>query len=234
MLRYSRLTLILVIFAIVTAVSISLSVTRTVTWAHDSGAQEKEANHAHDTKDGGHAHGEHTHGSSDSGHVHGEHDDDHPHGSGDDGHAHDGDSHHPHADEDTVTLSDKAKANIGLKTAETAMRTIERGVQVHGHVIPHPSGRIDVTPRIGGIVRSIHFSLGDSPDRGDVLLELESIDLQMAQIGLIEAAAQQKSLVAKQERLTEVFAKQIRRELQTRQIDYLQSLSELETAPDCR
>ena len=228
MLRYSRLTLILVIFAIVTAVSISLSVTRRVTWAHDSGAQEKEGNHAHDTKDGGHAHGEHTHGSSDSGHVHGEHDDDHPHGSGDDGHAHGEGSHHPHADEDTVTLSDKAKANIGLKIAETAVRTIERGVQVHGHVIPHPSGRIDVTPRIGGIVRSIHFSLGDSPDRGDVLLELESIDLQMAQIELIEAAAQQKSLVAKQERLTEVFAKQIRRELQTRQIDYLQSLSELE------
>ena len=61
-----------------------------------------------------------------------------------------------------------------------------------------------------------------------MLLELESIDLQMAQIDLIEAVAQQNSLVAKLERLTEVFAKQIRRELQIRQIDYLQSLSELE------
>ena len=49
----------------------------------------------------------------------------------------------------------------------------------------------------------------------------------MAQIELIEAIAQQKSLVAKLERLTEVFAKQIRRELQTRQIDYLESRSEL-------
>ena len=57
---------------------------------------------------------------------------------------------------------------------------------------------------------------------------MESLDLQIAQIELIEAASQQQSLVSKLTRLTEVFAKQIRRELQTRQIDYLQSLSELQ------
>ena len=146
----------------------------------------------------------------------------------DNGHVHGEDLSHSHAEEDTVRLSDKARANIGLKTAKTDVRAIERGVQVTGNVIPHPSGQIHVTPRIGGIVKNIHFNLGDSPNEGDVLLELESIDLQMAQIDLIEAVAQQKSLVSKLERLTEVFAKQIRRELQTREIDYLQSLSELE------
>ena len=63
---------------------------------------------------------------------------------------------------------------------------------------------------------------------GDLLLELESLDLQMAQIEMIEAVAQKRSLESKLAKLTEVFAKQIRRELQTRQIDYLQSLSELQ------
>ncbi len=133
-----------------------------------------------------------------------------------------------HAQANTVTLTDKAKANIGLKTAEADIRTIETVASVHGNVIAHPARQAIVTPRIGGIVKRIHFSVGESPKKGDLLLELESIDLQMAQIELIEAVSQQKSLVSKLTRLTEVFAKQIRRELQTRQIDYLQSLSELQ------
>lgn len=143
-------------------------------------------------------------------------------------HTHGGtaDAGHPQGNE--VTLTAKAKANIGLKTDEADIRTIETVASVHGNVIAHPARQAIVTPRIGGIVKRIHFSMGESPKKGDLLLELESLDLQMAQIELIEAASQQKSLVSKLTRLTEVFAKQIRRELQTRQIDYLQSLSELQ------
>ena len=152
-----------------------------------------------------------------------------------DAHVHDGQAHthggqadQTHSQENTVTLTDKAKVNIGLKTDEADIRAIETVVSVHGNVIAHPERQAIVTPRTGGIVKRIHFSVGETPKKGDVLLELESLDLQMAQIELLEAASQQKSLVSKLARLTAVFAKQIRRELQTRQIDYLQSLSELQ------
>ena len=143
-------------------------------------------------------------------------------------HTHGGTANAGHPQGNKVTLTDKAKANIGLKTAEADIRAIEAVASVHGNVIAHPGRQAIVTPRIGGIVKRIHFSVGESPKKGDLLLELESLDLQMAQIELIEAASQQQSLVSKLTRLTEVFAKQIRRELQTRQIDYLQSLSELQ------
>jgi RND family efflux transporter MFP subunit len=142
-------------------------------------------------------------------------------------HTHGEQAGHAHSQENTVTLTDKAKVNIGLKTDEADIRAIETVVSVHGNVMAHPERQAIVTPRTGGIVKRIHFSVGETPKKGDVLLELESLDLQMAQIELLEAASQQKSLVSKLARLTEVFAKQIRRELQTRQIDYLQSLSEL-------
>ena len=135
---------------------------------------------------------------------------------------------HTHAPENVVTLTTQAKANIGLRTAEVDLRGIEKVVHVHGNVMPHPKRQAIVTPRIGGIVKNIHFSVGESVKKGDILLELESLDLQMTQIELIEAVAQKNSLEARLARLTEVFAKQIRRELQTRQIDYLQSLSELQ------
>ena len=143
-------------------------------------------------------------------------------------HIHDEQTGHAHSQENTVTLTDKAKINIGLKTDEVDIRAIETVVPVHGNVIAHPKRQAIVTPRTGGIVKRIHFNVGETLKKGDTLLELESLDLQIAQIELIEAASQQQSLISKLTRLTEVFAKQIRRELQTRQIDYLQSLSELQ------
>lgn len=131
-------------------------------------------------------------------------------------------------EDNKVILSNKAKANIGLKTAEADLRTIEKVVQVTGNIIAHPGRQAVVTPRIGGIVKRIHFNLGDAVKRGDVLLELESLDLQLAEIDLIEAVHQQKSLDAKLAKQKSVFAKQIRLELQTRQIDYLESIAEMQ------
>ena len=148
--------------------------------------------------------------------------------SADDAHDHGEQATHAHTAENTVTLTDKAKANIGLKTAEADLRAIEKVVQVTGNVIAHPSKQAIVTPRIGGIVKGIHFNLGDTVKKGDVLLELESLDLQLAEIDLIEAVHQQKSLNSKLSKQKSVFAKQIRLELQTRQIDYLESVAELQ------
>ncbi len=146
----------------------------------------------------------------------------------DDPHIHAGEDGHAYEAENTVTLTDKAKTNIGLETAEADIRPIEKVVQVTGNIIAHPGKQAVVTPRISGIVKRIHSNLGDSIKKGDVLLELESLDLQLAEIDLIEAVHQQKSLDTTLAKQKSVFAKQIRLELQTRQIDYLESLSELQ------
>ena len=135
---------------------------------------------------------------------------------------------HTHAPENVVTLTNQAKMNIGLRTAEADVRAIEGVVGVHGNVVAHPGRQAIVTPRISGIVKNIHSNVGKSVKKGDVLIELESLELQLAQIELIAAVAQKRSLEAKLTGLTAGLAKQIRRELQTRQIDYLQSLSELQ------
>ena len=138
------------------------------------------------------------------------------------------DDAHAYAAKNAVTLTDKAKANIGLKTVEADLRAIEKVVQVTGNIIAHPGKQAIVTPRIGGIVKRIHFNLGDSVKEGDVLLELESVDLQLAEIDLIEAVQQQKSLNAKLTKQKSAFAEQIRLELQTRQIGYLESFAEMQ------
>ena len=155
----------------------------------------------------------------------------------DDGHAtdqtekHDDECHvhsksHAHSEETVLKLSDKAKANIGLKTAKADWRPIEEIVPVTGTIKAHPEKQAVVTPRISGIVRQIHFSLGDMVKEGDVLLELESLDLQTMQVELIEAAKQRALLSDKRTILRIAGAKAIRFELRNQQIDYLESVSE--------
>lgn len=144
-----------------------------------------------------------------------------------DTHSHGEDAPAQHTSANTVILTDKAKANIGLKTVEADVRAIEKVVEVTGNIIAHPRKQAIVTPRIGGIVKRVNFNLGDTVKKGDVLIELESLDLQLAEIDLIEAEHQHKSLDSKFAKQKSVFAKQIRLELQTRQIDYLESIAEL-------
>ena len=191
----------------------------------DDHVHDEDDDHVHDENDE-HVHDEdddHGHDEDDD-HVHDE-DDDHTHDEDDD-HTHHEDDDHTHDEDDSVTLSDKAKANIGLKTAIADTRSIDKVVQVTGNIISHPIKRAIVTPRIGGIVKHLHYKLGDTVKKGDVLLELESIDLQLAVINLIEAVQQQKALDSKSAKQKSVFAKQIRMELQTRQIDFLESIRE--------
>ena len=210
MLRHSHLTLFFAIFVILMQGLIVVDFTVISTWAEDGHVHDDDTSHPHDND--GQAHDDapsHSH-------------------NGDGEHTHDAQSDRSHGDENVVTLTNQAKANIGLRTAEVDTRPIETIVSVHGNVIAHPGRQAIVTPRISGIVKHIHFSIGETVKSSDLLLELESLDLQMAQIEMIEAVAHKRSLASKLARLTEVFAKQIRRELQTRQIDYLQSLSELQ------
>ncbi|RKU27084.1 hypothetical protein C6497_12360 [Candidatus Poribacteria bacterium] len=132
----------------------------------------------------------------------------------------------PTSKKNSVTLTDKAKANIGLMTAEADIRTIEKVVQITGNIIPQPEKQAVVTPRIGGIVKKVNFNLGDSVKKGDVLIQLESLDLQLNEINLIEAVLQHKSLTSKLAHQKDVFAKQIKLELQSMLIDYLESTAE--------
>ena len=74
-----------------------------------------------------------------------------------DTHVHGEQADHSHAPEDVVTLTDQAKANIGLRTAEADLRAIDTVVHAHGNVIAHPGRQAIVTPRIGGIVTAHPF-----------------------------------------------------------------------------
>ena len=76
-------------------------------------------------------------------------------------------------------------------------------------------------------MKHLHFGLGDTVKRGDVLLELESIDLQARQIELITAVNHLNALAKQKTALKMASAEQIRFTLRNSQIDYLQLVANL-------
>ena len=86
-----------------------------------------------------------------------------------------------------LTQINRAYKNIGIQTVEASLRPIEDVVVTTGSIRAIPRRSAIVMPRCSGIVKHLHFGLGDTVKRGDVLLELESIDLQARQIELITA-----------------------------------------------
>jgi len=71
-------------------------------------------------------------------------------------------------------VSEATAAAIGLQTAEIDFGTVENVVRLTGIVRPLLDRVQAVAPRIAGVVRSIHFRVGDTVKAGDVIAEVDS------------------------------------------------------------
>jgi multidrug efflux pump subunit AcrA (membrane-fusion protein) len=72
----------------------------------------------------------------------------------------------------------KEPATVAVVVAPVTVRTIQRKVQVVGTLYGHEE--ITLTPKVDGRVVKIHHDVGDRVKAGDVLLEMEQIDYQLA------------------------------------------------------
>jgi multidrug efflux pump subunit AcrA (membrane-fusion protein) len=81
---------------------------------------------------------------------------------------------HDAADPGTITLTEQAKINIGLTTAEADLRIIEQVTRVPGTVRAHPNRVAYVNTRIEGRVENLFANLGDRVAKGQKLAEVQS------------------------------------------------------------
>ena len=127
-------------------------------------------------------------------------------------------SNHDHVE--VLTLTEKARHNIGIQTAKVAHRSIDRVVTTTGSIRAMPKQTATVTPRWNGIIKQVHLGLGDNVQKGQLLLELECLNLQISQIEFITALDRLQVLVQQQQALKAVSAQQIRLTLRQTQINY--------------
>ena len=76
-----------------------------------------------------------------------------------------------------VQVAREARANLGLKLVEAEIRPMESTLAVIGEIAPLPNRAGAVTSRIAGRVTWIGVAEGDSVQKGDPLVEVESLQL---------------------------------------------------------
>ena len=76
-----------------------------------------------------------------------------------------------------VQVSSEARKNLGLELAEAALRPMESALVVIGEIAPLPNRAGAVTSRIAGRVTWLGVAEGDSVRKGELVVEVESLQL---------------------------------------------------------
>jgi len=84
--------------------------------------------------------------------------------------------HDEHGEEGTVSLTERQMDAIGLKMVRIERRNLNIGVQVTGKLELAPQDIADISPIMGGVVKSISVIEGDKVTKGQLLATLEHPD----------------------------------------------------------
>ena len=104
-------------------------------------------------------------------HGHAGHDEDEQHA----------DDHDEHAEESgLIRLSREAIEEAGIEVVEATGGELQNMISLPGEVILNPDKLAHIVPRVGGIVRDVHKTVGDEVRSGDVMAVLESRELAEA------------------------------------------------------
>ena len=158
---------------------------------HDhEGHDEDEDHDVHEDDTGHEAHEdeEDAHGDEES--VHQEHEDDaHAHeGDVHEGDVHEGDVHEGelHA-EDLITLSASELDAFGIKLATASSGELSIDTILPGEVAVNADRMAHVTPRIPGVVRTVHKTIGDEVKPGELMAVLDSSEMGDAKLAYLTA-----------------------------------------------
>ncbi len=77
----------------------------------------------------------------------------------------------------TVSVSEEARRNLGLRVVEAELRPIETTLRVIGEIAAVPSLAGTVSSRIAGRVVSVFVAEGDAVHRGQPVVEIESLQV---------------------------------------------------------
>lgn len=100
------------------------------------------------------------------------------------------DEHQAH--EDAVELSAEAIREYGIATAEATGGQLESVLTLPGEIALNTDRVAHIVPRVGGLVRAVRKTLGDTVTAGEVLAVLESRELAEAKTADLSAEARLK------------------------------------------
>ena len=100
--------------------------------------------------------------------------------------------HDEHGEERTIQLGGSALENLGIELAVAGPGEIEFSTELPGEVQVNGDRMAHVAPRVGGVVKEVFASLGDSVREGQLLAVLESRELADAKAAYLASAERLK------------------------------------------
>lgn len=128
----------------------------------------------------------------------GEHGDEHAHEEG-----------HGHEDEGHIELTPEALETISLRTAAAEKRPVGGEIKTTAVIEPDKTRIAHVSPRIPGRVSTVNAFLGDKVTKGEVLAELDSIELGQAKAEYLKAKADLEVARANYSREERLYGREI-------------------------
>ncbi len=135
-----------------------------------------------------------------------------------------------HGEEDIVSLTEQQMDAIGLKMVQLEKRTLNIAVTASGTLELAPQDKADVSPVIGGIVKTINVFEGDKVRKGQVLATLEHPDFIQLQQDYINTVNSLEYLEKEYERQKKLYEEKVGsgKDFQKTSADYFNSKSNAE------
>ena len=179
--------------------------------------EQTDADHDDHDDDTGHDHAEHADHDDDTGHDHAEHAD---HDDDTDQDHSDYDDHADHADHDddpVIRLDTATIEEFGIHIATAGPGTIGSELRLAGQVTFNADRLAHMTPRVGGIARDVHRSIGDVVVAGELMAVLSSREVAAARSDYLAAAARIELARKNSTRDQRLFAEKVATERQVLQ-----------------
>lgn len=112
-------------------------------------------------------------------------------------------------EEEHITLSPEALKTIGIETAPVELRTIGGEIKTTAVIEPDRTRIAHVSPRISGRVTDVSAYLGDNVENGQILAELDSIELGQAKAEYLKSKANLEVSQANYQRENRLYKKEI-------------------------
>lgn len=97
------------------------------------------------------------------------------------------DEHGYEEDRAPLRLEPEILKEMGIQVMVAQPGKLERTLHLTGEIVLNPDRLAHIVPRVGGIVREVHATIGDSVRQGDVLAVLESSELAEAKANYLGA-----------------------------------------------
>lgn len=135
-----------------------------------------------------------------------------------------------HGEEGIVSLTEQQMDAIGLKIVQIERKTLNIAVSATGSLEMSPQDKADVSPVIGGIVKSVNVFEGDKVRKGQVLATLEHPDFIQLQQEYINTVNSLEYLEKDYERQKKLYEEKVGsgKDFQKIRAEYLNSKSNAE------